>query len=98
CTEASAGSTGCTSVRDCTYPVIRAGLPITIAVGCTSAVTTEPAATIASRPTNTPGRIVALAPMLAPRSMTVYVKGFEWSPLRGNGSLVNVALGPTNTS
>jgi hypothetical protein len=77
---------------------MRAGLPITMAFGGTSAVTTDPAATMALRPTRTPGRIVALAPMLAPRSITVCFSGLEWSPLLGNRSFVNVALGPTKTS
>ena len=45
-----------------------------------------------------PGRIVALAPMEAPARTTVGANAAGRCRLRGNGSLVNVAFGPTNTS
>jgi hypothetical protein len=50
---------------------MRAGLPTTTACGGTSRVTTAPAPTMAPVPTSTPGRIVAFAPIDAPRRMTV---------------------------
>ena len=48
-----------------------AGLPTTVAWAGTSRTTTEPAPTIAPSPIVTPGRIVAFAPMLAPRRTVV---------------------------
>src|SRR5688500_9761621 len=73
------------------YPVMRAGLPTTIAYGGTSRVTTAPAPTIAPRPMVTPGRIVAFAPIDAPFCTSVGVKCSGRLRPRGNGSLANVA-------
>src|ERR1700722_4409553 len=64
----------------------------------TSRVTTAPAPIIASEPIVRPGRIVAFAPIEAPRLTKVRVYDAGFCLLRGNGSLVNVALGPTKTS
>ncbi len=52
-------------------PRKRAGLPATVDRGATSAVTTAPAPTMASRPIVTPGSMTAPEPMLAPRSTRV---------------------------
>src|SRR5207245_1384662 len=49
----------------------RAGTPATSAPGGTSRVTTDPAPTIAPRPTVTPGRTTQCTPMKAPRSIRV---------------------------
>src|SRR3954447_5470629 len=78
--------------------MIRAGLPTTMACGGTERVTTAPAPTIAPTPISSPGRIVAFAPIEAPRRTSV--RGYSSSQwrLRGKRSLVNVALGPMNTS
>src|SRR5690348_10985051 len=77
---------------------MRAGLPTTTACGGTERVTTAPAPTIAPVPISMPGRIVAFAPIEAP-SWTI-VRGYSSSHwrLRGIGSLVKVAFGPTKTS
>ena len=64
----------------------------------TSWATTAPAATMALRPTVIPGSNVALAPMEAPRRTTVRANAGGGWRLRGNGSLVKVAFGPTKTS
>lgn len=61
-------------------------------------VTTAPAPTIAPAPISSPGRIVAFAPMDAPLRTTVLGNVSGYALLRGNGSLVKVAFGPTNTS
>src|SRR3954453_124817 len=78
--------------------MIRAGLPTTMACGGTERVTTAPAPTIAPTPISSPGRIVAFAPIEAPRRTSV--RGYSSSQwrLRGKRSLVNVGLGPMNTS
>src|ERR1019366_231921 len=80
------------------YPTMRAGFPATIAIGGTSLVTTAPAPTMSFSPMVSPGRMVALAPMDAPRLTRVRAKRAGCCPLRGKGSLEKVALGPTNTS
>jgi len=77
---------------------MRAGLPVTMAFGGTSRVTTAPAPTIANAPTVIPGSIVALAPMLAPRLILTCRNCSGRCLLRGKGSLANVAFGPMNTS
>ena len=53
--------------------MMRAGLPTTTAWAGTLRVTTAPAPTMAPRPMVSPGRIVALAPIDAPSSITVAV-------------------------
>ena len=77
---------------------MRAGLPITIARAGTERVTTAPAPTMASSPIETPGRIVAAAPMDAPFETTVLADACLGILLLGNRSFVKVALGPMNTS
>src|SRR5881409_1324493 len=76
----------------------RAGLPATMASGGTSRVTTAPAPTIARSPITMPGRMVVLAPMEAPRFTNVCTNVGGYCLLRGNASLVKVALGPMKTS
>ena len=73
-------------------------MPATIANAGTSWATTDPAATMAFRPTVRPGSKVALAPMEAPRRTTVRANAGGGWRLRGKGSLVKVAFGPTKTS
>ncbi len=77
---------------------MRPGLPTTTALGGTEPVITAPAPIIALLPMVRPGRIVALAPIDAPRCTIVGGYLVRWRRLRGIGSLVNVALGPTKTS
>jgi hypothetical protein len=77
---------------------MRAGFPVTTTPGGTSCVTTAPAPTIAPWPISMPGRSVAFAPMDAPARTTVRANASGRWRLRGNGSFVNVALGPTKTS
>jgi hypothetical protein len=48
-------------------------------------------------PSTIPGRIVAFAPMDAPRFTTVFEKAVGFSLLLGNGLLVNETFGPMNT-
>jgi hypothetical protein len=73
-------------------------LPATSWCGCTSRVTTEPAATIDERPSTVPQTMVALAPIEAPSWTAVGVTVHAPAEARGRRSLVNTALGPTNTS
>src|SRR5713101_7100514 len=78
--------------------MICAGLPATMAFAGTSAVTTAPAPIMAPGPIVRPQRIVALAPIDAPCRTTVCANAAGRWWLCGNGSFVNVAFGPTNTS
>ncbi len=65
----------------------------------TSRVTTAPAATKHQRPRVTPGRTVALAPIVAPCFTCVSPNScFRFTKARGVFTFVKVALGPTNTS
>src|SRR6202012_5145045 len=82
----------------CTYPVIRAGLPATIAFGGTVLVTTAPAAIMAPEQTSIPGRIVAFAPIDAQRRIVVRRRDSGRALFLGKRSLAKVALGPMNTS
>jgi hypothetical protein len=82
-----------------THPIRRAGTPATSANGGTSRVTTAPAATSACSPSVVPHRIVAFAPMLAPRATPVATNAsLRLTAARGVRTLVNTADGPTNTS
>src|SRR5947209_12134899 len=81
-----------------TKPRKRAGLPMTSVWSATPRVTTAPAPTIAQRPTDRPGRMVAWAPMLHPRRSTVAGYCCGYCLLRGRGSFVNAAQGPIRTS
>src|SRR3712207_1516834 len=87
-----------TSPHAQTHPWWRAGLPATSWCGATSRVTTEPAATIAARPSTVPHTMVALAPIEAPSWTAVGVTVHSATEARGRRSLVNTALGPTKTS
>ena len=80
-------------------PTRRAGTPATSANGATSRVTTAPAATSACSPSVVPHRIVAFAPMVAPRPTVVGANAcLRLTAARGVSTLVNTADGPTNTS
>ena len=72
---------------------MRAGLPVTMAKGGTSVVTTLPAPIMACRPILSPGRMVQLAPSEAPASTTVSGKRSGWARLRGNLSLAKATFG-----
>jgi hypothetical protein len=78
------------------FLTIFAGLPITTTPAGTSFVITEPAPTIAFSPIVMPGKIVAFAPIVAPNLMTVCNSCYG-AFVRGNKSLLNVALGPIKT-
>ena len=80
------------------YLITWAGFPVTTAYGGTSRVTTAPAPTIACWPIVQFGKMVAFAPIEAPRSTTVRLGSVRWALDRGKGSFENVAFGPTNTS
>lgn len=95
---AAGAASDCGVGAESAYPTIRAGLPTTIACAGTSRTTTAPAPIMARRPMLTPGRITELAPMEAPGPTTVWANDSGYCFERGNGSLVKVALGPTNTS
>jgi hypothetical protein len=73
-------------------------LPTTSACAATARVTTLPAPIIANGPMSRPHTTVALAPIDAPRpTIVATIVQFAWCA-RGKRSLVNTALGPTNTS
>ena len=61
-------------------------------------MTTDPAPTMANSPMSLPHTIVAFAPIDAPWPTTVGVTAQSSANARGTRSLVNTALGPTNTS
>lgn len=81
-----------------TQPITRAGLPTTRAWSSTGCTTTDPDPTVAKEPMSLPQMIVAFAPIDAPRRTTVGVISQSGFTARGYMSLVNTALGPTNTS
>ena len=88
-----------------THLIRRAGTPATSAKSGTSLVTTEPAATVAQRPTVTGATHTARAPMAQPSRSVTPTGSQSWALFgvpsglmaRGNVSLVSTAAGPTNT-
>src|SRR5688572_4455536 len=89
---------GCHGAESSTDPRTVAGFPATIAPAGTLLVTTAPAPTIARSPISMPDSSVALAPTDAPARTVVRLNVAGYCLLRGNRSLVNVALGPMKTS